>query len=49
MLDSEYARIGAFGDYLLPLTFELRSWEGNVQNCWRGDRRGCVSQSRQGH
>ena len=28
-LDYEYTRIGA-GDYLLPLTFELRSREGNV-------------------
>jgi hypothetical protein len=30
MLDYEYTRIGD-GDYLLPLTFELRSREGNVQ------------------
>jgi hypothetical protein len=30
MLDYEYTRIGE-GDYLLPLTFELRSREGNVR------------------
>lgn len=30
MLDYEYTRIGD-GDYLLPLTFELRSREGNVR------------------
>jgi hypothetical protein len=30
MLDYEYTRIGE-ADYLLPLTFELRSREGSVQ------------------
>jgi hypothetical protein len=30
MLDYEYTRIGN-SDYLLPLTFELRSREGNVR------------------